>query len=218
MASWTSHGGRRQGVRIMNAIDVVGAVLTLQLCFLLTAWPVITAVPAFVAVQSQLVGALAGGEARAVRGYLTAFRRALRVAWFPGLVTPVLGATVWLSVSFWLAADTTIATVAVGVLCVLLGSAAAALLAALAASGQHPDEPWRSWFVGAWGAVTRAPLAAAGAVFALLTWALALVILPTLALAGAGVVPGLLAHWAFGPRRPRHSSRPGNRAGAPGVA
>src|SRR3954453_22175972 len=104
MASRAPHRRPPQGRRLLDAIDVVGAVLTLQLCFLLTAWLVVTAVPAFVAVQSQLAGALAGGEARAVRGYLTAFRRAVRSAWLPGAVAPVLGAAVWLSVSFWLAA------------------------------------------------------------------------------------------------------------------
>jgi len=195
-------------LRAFRVLDAVADALLLQLLWLVCSLPVVTAVPAAVALQRRWAASRAGEPVRA-GDFLREMALAWRQAWVPGVLGPLL-VVAWVgSVLFWRAVPGYPAVLALGL---VLGLALPALtfhLALLAASEREVGDAWRTWFrSAAHDALTRMPrylLALAG----LLTWFALVRLAPPLLFVGAGILPALLAAAAGGsyPREPAQASR-----------
>ena len=178
---------------IVAGLERAGDVLWLQLLFLAASLPVVTAVPAAVALQRSL-RRLASGDAVSAPQFATEFAAAWKQCWLPGLLVPPLAVGAGVSALLWSAAPAPFGALGLGVLVPLGVLAGAAYLVFLGtASEAEPKEAAGRLLARAGRALLARPVPAVIAAVALAAWTAVLVRVPTLALAGSGLVPALLA-------------------------
>jgi hypothetical protein len=209
MAMTTQEKRRRRGTALMTGFEIVGDVLLLQLLFLLASVPLVTIVPAAVALQRGLRKTVIEERPGLASAFFREFAWAWSRTWILGLIFPPAVAVGAFSVLFWLSSPGSVGTAALCVIVPLCGVAAAGYIAFLAASMTAPDETTGQTLI----AETRAFLLAkamplAGTVLALSTWLLLVLRLPTLIPVGSGLVPAFLA-WMLVRRRLSAGNVPG---------
>jgi hypothetical protein len=189
------------------ALTWLGEVLILQLLFVVAALPIVTVLPAAVALQCSLDELLARRSGRPVTTFVRNLGWSLRRFWLPGLLL-VLGLVVGVvAFWFWSARPTPARWLAVGALAGLGIAAGVGYLALLAAVTSRriivPDADRRAVVVVALDLLrSRAPQLAMAAVLTV-GWLFVMMRLPTLALVGSGLVPALIT-WFFVGRADAH--------------
>jgi len=180
----------------------LGSLLVLQLMFFMSSLPVVTAVPAAVALQVTLSDALADEAAHVlVARFFRTFGRAAIRLWLWAIAAPVVAALFLGSALFWGSTRGPLGLVALALLFMLFGLALAVYVGALARAGLD-EAAWsrRQLIREALQILGRRPLRCAACVVFMMTWLVLLARLPTLSLVGSGLVPALLARWLAVPR------------------
>jgi hypothetical protein len=188
-------GPRPQAGGVPTWLQHVGDALQLQLLFVLVSLPIFTVLPAAVALQRCLPPVLTENGTRGIsRLFFGELIRAWRRYWPFGLLLPLIAAMALLSILFWLAADPFPGLLVLAIIVPLVGLGCAYYLAFLAAAGSsEPDAHANDVRVEAVRIMGQRPLQHAVGVLALIAWSILLVFLPTLALLGSGLVPGLIS-------------------------
>jgi hypothetical protein len=186
-------------MRIVHVLDTIGSALLLQVLFVVTSIPIVTALPSAIALQREWA-AFRVGDKTTIFSYLAAFRDAWRSAWWAGLLFPVVLGGAVVAILFWTSASGWIGALGTGAVFGLAFLGAAAYLAFLSRSERDREVGWRTWI----GGVGRELLARSGryvlALTALIIWFVILWFATPLFLIGAGIVPAAAAHWAAHPR------------------
>lgn len=186
--------------RALGVATAAGDALLLQICFVLTALPLVTVLPAAIALQRSLREVFVGGAPASAARFGLHFLAALRQTWKIAVVPPAFGLVAIVSAAFWASAGGPVGTIALGLLAILSGAAASAYVALVAAAATLPRAAHlRRCALTAWALARRRPLQLAGAVVLSATWALLMARLPTLLLVSSGLVPAALAWWAAAP-------------------
>lgn len=193
-------------MKAVAILDTVGNALILQLCFLLCSLPLITIVPSAVALQRSLDD-LQAGERTGMVPFARHFRQAWRQYWRLGTVTTVVGAALTVSFSFWLSVGSEFGPAAQGVLFFWAGLGAAIYLNLLSTSSQRRDLDARTALTVSFASVRSHPIRALARLVMFASWLLVLALVPSLALAGSGLVPAVIARYAVAnSRHPLHST------------
>lgn len=198
-----------RSARLLGLFEVAGDVLLLQLMFVAASLPVITMLPAALALQRSLGDVFIEGRPRPGRIYWANLRWALVRSWKVALLLPLFAVLGSASLLFWLAADRPAGTVALVILIPLFGVVVAGYIAVLAAvlqttgalktgPGAAKNGP-REWLQGALSLAPARALPLALSVVVMATWLLLLAKLPTLVLVGTGLIPAGLAWWVAAP-------------------
>jgi len=188
-------------MRISRLIDTVGSALALQLLFVLTALPLITALPAALALQNEWER-FRLGERTTVASFFAAFAAAWRARWLPGVLAPVFCAMLFVTYTFWAAVPGWPGVLAMGLLAGLAFVALCCWLSILATAtaAQMRGDGLLPWMRNASGELLmRFPRYLLG-LAVMITWFCALRFSFPLALVGSGILPALLAHWAANPK------------------
>lgn len=189
-----SRADRSAGV--IALVDLVGRALGLQLVFLVCALPVVTALPALIALQRRL-DALVHGEGGGVTALVVETLRLWRSTWLLGLGLVVLVLGAFAAFPFWYAMPSPLDLVGTGGLALLAGLVLGVLVGILDAARRASERGSLAWLRAGWGAVLTRPLRVAWAVVMVITWAMLAAALPTLLLVGAGLAPVLLVRLAL---------------------
>ncbi|MGJ3190766.1 DUF624 domain-containing protein [Paenarthrobacter sp. FR1] len=198
---------RPRGTALLAALDVVGDMLILQLLFLVTSLPLITVVPAAIALQRALQKTVLEdrpGVARAfMREFSWAWNRVGKISW----PAPFVVAAAAFSILFWLSTPGALGAVALCVIIPLCGILAAGYIALLVAAMKAEDGTTRQGLTDlTLRIILSKPLPLAGCVIALATWLLLMLRVPTLIPLGSGLVPAMLA-WLMVRKAPNTESR-----------
>lgn len=182
--------------RLLHFFDLAGNLLALQFLFLLASLPIVSVLPAAVALQRSLRHQVAEGRPATFGLFLHNLKWALARTWKVSLAVPLLAFGGFVSVLFWYSVGGAGGAAALCVLLPLIGVGLAFYIALLAAAMLAPreEEVW-AWFPRAGALLRRRPLPLAGAVVVLITWALLVAQLPTLLPVGSGLVPAAVAWW-----------------------
>jgi hypothetical protein len=189
-------------MRIMAAISAIGTAFLLQLCFVVCAIPLITAVPAAIALQRSFSDDRLGEKA-GVLSYLRQFATAWKQSWVLGIVGALLAVGLIVAGLFWFSVHAPIGYVAVGTLSFLAGLAAAAYLNLLGRADRSRQLAWRPLLIEVRTALVARPLRSLGGVVILGAWYFVLASIPPLVLVGSGLVPALIAHYVIEKPIPR---------------
>lgn len=185
---------RPKGAAVMNGLEVAGDVLLLQILFLVFSLPLVTVVPAAVALQRTFRQVILEDKPGSTRRFLTEFRWAWARVGLSGLLAAIFTATAAFSILFWLS---TPGLLGMGALCIIIplcGVAVAFYLALLAVVMEaDPSATRRNLWDAVVNIVLTKPLPLGGCVLALATWGILALRLPTLIPLGSGLVPALLA-------------------------
>jgi hypothetical protein len=185
-----------------------GEFLWLQLLFLLASLPVITAVPAAVALQRSIQRLSAEGGSVSAAQFAGEFGAAWKRFWLLGLLAPPAAAGAAVSALLWAAAPAPFGALGLGLLIPLAVLAAAAYLVFLGTGGDADRSEAAGPLLGRAGrALLGRPVPAVLAALALAAWLAVLMKVPTLALAGSGLVPALLAWLAVRGADPSRKER-----------
>ncbi|NUP73077.1 MAG: hypothetical protein HOQ07_00220 [Sinomonas sp.] len=186
--------------RVFGAATAAGEALLLQICFALASLPLVTVLPAAVALQRSLREVFVGHDRASAARFGRHFVTALRQTWKIAVVPPAFALVAIVSAAFWASAGGVLSAVALSLLAAACGAATAAYLAFIAAAAMLPRAArlHRCAFA-AWALARRRPLQYAGAVVLSATWALLMGRAPTLLLVSSGLVPAALAWWAAAP-------------------
>lgn len=198
-----------RSARLLGRFEVAGDVLLLQLIFVVASLPVITMLPAALALQRSLGDVFLEGRPGPGRIYWENLRWAVARSWKVALLLPLFTVLAAASLLFWLAAGGPVGTVALSILMPLYGVVVAGYIAVLAAVLQTTgalktkafgsnDGP-RVWLESALSLAPGRALPLAVSVVVMATWLLLLTKLPTLVLVGTGLVPAGLAWWVAAP-------------------
>jgi hypothetical protein len=198
-----------RSARLLGLFEVAGDVLLLQLMFVVASLPVITMLPAALALQRSLGDVFLEGRPRPARIYWENLRWAVVRSWKVALLLPLFTVLAAASLLFWLAADGPVGIVALSILMPMYGVVVAGYIAVLAAVLQttgtlqtrafdSKDGP-REWLQSALSLAPGRALPLALSVVVMATWLLLLAKLPTLVLVGTGLVPAGLAWWVAAP-------------------
>jgi hypothetical protein len=181
------HGRVQSG---WHALSVSGEVLILQLLFVLASLPLVTVLPAAVALQRSLHQLVVLKTPRPAENFILNLRWSLRRFWLAGLLAPLAVTAITGAGLFWWSATTPVRWIALVVVCCAGGLALVGYLALLAAAATTPTES-RFKDVGraALHLVRRGPLALAAALVLHLVWLALAVRFPTILLVGSGLVP-----------------------------
>lgn len=184
-------------MRVIRIVDAIGNALILQLCFVLCSIPLVTIVPSAVALQRSLDGYRAG-ERTGFLPYLAQLRRAWSQYWRLGLLAAAVGVGAAMGLLFWLQVESTIGHLAVGLLMFWSGLGAALYLSLLEASSAFPDLDGRTVLSRAVAVVRSHPLRSLLGLMLFWSWLVVLMMVPTLALVGSGLIPAIIARYALG--------------------
>ena len=187
-------------MRFIAVLDSLGSALLLQLCCLLCSIPLVTAVPAAIALQAEFEQLRRGGRV-GVRSYLARFRLVWRASWPYGLAAPFAAVCAISAVWFWSAAPGALRVTALGGLAFCVGALAAFALALLARAASTVPARASELGAAAWRLLLRLPLRALWALALLVAWAALLTRFPALAVIGSGLVPVAVVSYTMGPRR-----------------
>ena len=186
--------GRNRAAGVAAGLEVTGEVLLLQILFLAFSLPLVTTVPAAVALQRSFRQVILEDKSGASRRFFHEFVWAWARVGVPGLLAPVLAGAAVFSTLFWLSTPGPLGTVALCVIIPLCGIATAFYLALLAAAMDiDATADRRTLWDASRKIVLTKPLPLAGCVLALATWGILALRLPTLIPLGSGLVPALLA-------------------------
>lgn len=185
---------RPRSVAVMTGLETVGDTLLLQILFLLVSLPLLTMVPAAIALQRALRKTVIEDRPGVARSFFREFSWAWSRFGYVGLAVPVAMAAAVFSILFWLATPGVAGVLALCVIIPICGIGAAAYIALLAASMAAEDDATYRELLGSMRRLVLAnSLPLAGCVVALSTWLLLVLRLPTLIPIGSGLVPALLA-------------------------
>ncbi|WP_426225793.1 DUF624 domain-containing protein [Pseudarthrobacter sp. DSP2-3-2b1] len=188
------HKRRSRGAAVMAGFEVVGDVLLLQILFLLVSLPLLTLVPAAIALQRALRKTVIEDRPGVTRVFFSEFRWAWTRVGVLGISVPVFMAAAVFSILFWLASPGGVGIVALCVIIPLCGAVAAGYVALLAAAMAADETITRRGLLeNARTLVFTRALPLAGTVIALCTWLLLTFRLPTVIPIGSGLVPAFLA-------------------------
>ncbi|WP_405970720.1 YesL family protein [Streptomyces sp. NBC_00988] len=187
--------GSRGGIRVPRWMGVTGGLAVLNLCWLAASLPLVTALPATVALQRAMNRWLDEDETRLAAAFVREFRAGLR-GWLPlGAGVVALTGCGSLALSFWLAvARPALAVPALAVLVSLLLLGAAWVTVLVTVAGTRPGCRPRELS----GPVLRVLVAAPGRVAALLvlgaTWLALMSTVPGLGITFGASLPAFVAH------------------------
>lgn len=183
-----------RGAAVVAAFDVIGEALLLQLLFVVTSVPLVTVLPAAVALQRSFRQVILEDKPGAFRRFMSEFSWAWkRFAW-AGVATAFLAVVAVFSILFWLSTPGALGIAALCVIIPLCGAAAGFYLALLAAAMEAGNNAsGRTLWEAARQLVLRRPLPLSGCVIAMATWGVLALRLPTVIPLGSGLVPALLA-------------------------
>jgi hypothetical protein len=200
-----------RSARLLSVFEVAGDILLLQLLFVVASLPVVTMLPAALALQRSLGATFVEGRPRPAKVYWENFRWAMARSWKVAVLLPLFMIAAAASIFFWLAADGAVGSIALMILIPLYGMAVAGYVAVLAAvletsaletsaldTGNAMDGPG-DWLRRAWALSPDRAIPLALSVVVMATWLLLLAKLPTLVLVGTGLVPAGLAWWVAAP-------------------
>jgi hypothetical protein len=200
-----------RSARLLSVFEVAGDILLLQLLFVVASLPVVTMLPAALALQRSLGATFVEGRLRPAKVYWENFRWAMARSWKVAVLLPLFMIAAAASIFFWLAADGAVGSIALMILIPLYGMAVAGYVAVLAAvletssretsaleTGNAMDGPG-DWLRRAWSLAPDRAIPLALSVVVMATWLLLLAKLPTLVLVGTGLVPAGLAWWVAAP-------------------
>jgi hypothetical protein len=205
-----------RSARLLSVFEVAGDILLLQLLFVVASLPVVTMLPAALALQRSLAATFVEGRPRPAKVYWENFRWAMARSWKVAVLLPLFMIAAAASIFFWLAADGAVGSIALMILIPLYGMAVAGYVAVLAAvletsavetsaldtssldTGNAMDGPG-DWLRRAWALAPDRAMPLALSVVVMATWLLLLAKLPTLVLVGTGLVPAGLAWWVAAP-------------------
>jgi uncharacterized membrane protein YesL len=187
--------------RMMFWLDRVGNLLILQLVFVGCSIPLVTVIPAAVALQRCLAD-LRRGDKTGVVPFIHEFRRAWKQAWELSLGGTVLTIGLGVSIPFWYASGSGSGAgwLAVGFLTTLASVACALYLSILEQSEIQRDQDARQWLQPACQRVMAQPARAAGGVVLVVTWLAAANAVPSVLFLTTGLAPAYFAHFSFAPR------------------
>jgi hypothetical protein len=200
-----------RSARLLSVFEVAGDILLLQLLFVVASLPVVTMLPAALALQRSLGATFVEGRPRPAKVYWENFRWAMARSWKVAVLLPLFMIAAAASIFFWLAADGAVGSIALMILIPVYGMAVAGYVAVLAAvletssletsaldTGNAMDGPG-DWLRRAWSLAPDRAIPLALSVVVMATWFLLLAKLPTLVLVGTGLVPAGLAWWVAAP-------------------
>jgi uncharacterized membrane protein YesL len=188
--------GRTVG-QLPAVLVVPGVLVTLNVCALVAALPVVTSAAAVVALQATLHAWREQDEQHLVRRFLWELRLQLPRLVPLGVVLAVALVGLIVSLAFWLGAGLPLGAAALAFELPLVLAAMAWLLAVQEVAGLRPGEPPRAWIMRSLGVLVAHPVRAGAGVIGLLGWVLMENQAPPLALAGGLVIPALIAHWVY---------------------
>jgi hypothetical protein len=211
-----------RSARLLSVFEVAGDVLVLQLLFVVASLPVVTMLPAALALQRSLGATFVEGRPRPAKVYWESFRWAMARSWKVAVLLPLFMIAAAASIFFWLAADGALGIIALMILIPLYGVAVAGYVAVLAAvletSALETTNPMGGpggWLRRALSLAPERAMPLALSVVAMATWFLLLAKLPTLVLVGTGLVPAGLAWWVAAPWVQRRRAQLANLSGRP---
>jgi uncharacterized membrane protein YesL len=183
-----------KGAAVVAAFDVTGEALLLQLLFVVISVPLVTMLPAAVALQRSFRQVILEDKPGTFRRFMSEFSWAWKRLALAGIATALLAVVAAFSILFWLSTPGALGTAALCVIIPLCGAAAGLYLALLAAAMEADNETsGRNLWEAALQLVLRRPLPLGGCVIGLATWGVLALRLPTLIPLGSGLVPALLA-------------------------
>lgn len=195
-----------RSARLLSVFEVVGDILLLQLLFVVASLPVVTMLPAALALQRSLGATFVEGRPRPAKVYWESFMWAMARSWKVAVLLPLFMIAAAASIFFWLAADGAVGSIALMILIPLYGMAVAGYVSVLAAvletSGMETTEAVDGpdgWLRRAWSLAPGRAMPLALSVVVMATWLLLLAKVPTLVLVGTGLVPAGLAWWVAAP-------------------
>jgi hypothetical protein len=200
-----------RSARLLSVFEVAGDILLLQLLFVVASLPVVTMLPAALALQRSLGATFVECRPRPAKVYWENFRWAMARSWKVAVLLPLFMIAAAASTFFWLAADGAVGSIALMILIPLYGMAVAGYVAVLAAvletssqetsaldTGNAMDGPG-DWLRRARALAPGRAIPLALSVVVMATWLLLLAKLPTLVLVGTGLVPAGLGWWVAAP-------------------
>jgi hypothetical protein len=219
-----------RSARLLSVFEVAGDILLLQLLFVVASLPVVTMLPAALALQRSLGATFVEGRPQPAKVYWESFRWAMVRSWKVAVLLPLFMIAAAASILFWVAADGAVGSIALMILIPLYGMAVAGYVAVLAAVMEtsaletsavetsalrrpvdHAMDGPGGWLRRAWSLAPDRAMPLALSVIVMATWLLLLAKLPTLILVGTGLVPAGLAWWVAAPwvqtRRAQLSAR-----------
>lgn len=185
--------------RAMSWLDKVGNLLILQLVFFACSIPLVTVIPAAVALQRSLADFRSGDQTGVVL-FAREFKRAWRQSWALGLGGAALAIGLGVSIPFWYLSDSGAGWLAVGFLATLACVACAFYLGILRESEIQRNQGFRQWLLPAYQHVTAHPARAVGGVVLFVTWLAVLNYVPSVLFLSTGLAPAFIAHFALTPR------------------
>ena len=202
-----------RSARLLSVFEVAGDILLLQLLFVVASLPVVTMLPAALALQRSLGGTFVEGRPQPAKVYWESFRWALARSWKVAVLLPLFMIAAAASIFFWVAADGAVGSIALMILIPLYGVAVAGYVAVLAAVLEtsavetsavrrpvdHAMDGPGGWLRRARSLAPDRAMPLALSVVVMATWLLLLAKLPTLVLVGTGLVPAALAWWVAAP-------------------
>lgn len=198
-------------VRVVSWLETVGDALLLQLVALVCSIPVVTAVPAAVAMQRSLNQVVAG-EKTGVRTYLGAFSKALRQAWLLGVLAAAVAVGLAVSLPFWNAGQGPAARAAFVVLACLAGISVAFYLNLLSVAATA-DCGWWSWRARAFEQLALHPLRGLAALALFFTWLAVVSLAPVLLVVGSSLVPAIIVRFVVRESGSDPGDEPARRGG-----
>lgn len=182
--------------RIVFWLDKVGSLLILQLAFVVCSIPLMTVIPAAVALKRSLADFRSGDRTGAVL-FAHEFGRAWKQSWALSLGGVALTIGLGVSISFWYASGSGAGWLAVGFLATLASVACALYLGILEESETQRDQGFWQWLLPAYQRVMAQPARAAGGVVLFVTWLAATNYVPSVLILTTGLAPACFAHLAF---------------------
>lgn len=194
--------------RLAVWFHAAGDLALLHFCFVVASLPVVTVVPAAIALQRSIDDIFLRSETTIFATFWGHLRWAVRRFTVVSLVVLAYTALVVVSIYLWASFDGAVRLVGlavVGVFAILSGGLYLSGLAWVGTSASRPEvngsddaerqaETWRSLWQGARVRFAAQPVPVLICVVGLFAWLLALGWFPTLGLFGLGLVPALLAY------------------------
>ena len=193
-------------LRVVALLDTLGNALILQLAFVVFSIPIITTVPAAVALQWQLADLHVGRRTGFVQ-FAKEFSTSWRASWQLGVLAPLVATGFAAAIPFWYSAPSPFARVGLGFLVCLLGLAGSFYLNVLRAAELARGERWRRWSAIASEQLVRHSLRSLRGLIVFFAWLVVLAYVPTLLLVGSGIVPALIVRRVLAPPADGQASR-----------
>lgn len=193
-------------LRVVALLDTFGNALILQLAFVVFSIPIITTVPAAVALQRQLAD-LHTGRRTGFVPFAKEFITSWRASWPLGILAALVAGGFAAAIPFWYSAASPFARVGLGFLVCLLGLAGGCYLNVLRAAEVASEERWRQWLATAFEQMIRHSLRSLCGLIVFFAWLVTLAYVPTLLLVGSGIVPALIVRYVLEPPADNQASR-----------